>query len=269
MEQLDTDIDTKYNKILIQQELLLKDCLSLGFNLPIVKKVIRIACTLTDENRLITTELLSNIASRKLKIPRAGINKIIQNLLNNKFLIDGSRFTKLTILSNQTRFYIYQLIETYLGAHFSFLKKQVSQVKEKKIGTGCLTWHLDKLISFNLIKKVKVQNYLIFLPIKISDEEGILYFILRDPLNRLIVNLLLERETVYKVDFYKELNVKRAKMYYRIKNLIELGIISPLNDNEKAVFINLDKKDLITEIIFNILHTKRIENMTKLISIKN
>ena len=153
----------------------------------------------------------------------------------------------------------YHLIETYLGAHFSFLKKKLSQFKGDEIGTGCLTWHLDKLISFNLIKKVKIKNYLIFLPIEISDEEGILYFILRNNLNRLIVNLLLEREAMYKAEFYKELHFNRAKLYYDIKNLIELGIISPLFDNENVVCINLDKLDSIKEVILNILHAKMIK----------
>ncbi|MFX1498934.1 MAG: hypothetical protein ACFFBH_15520 [Promethearchaeota archaeon] len=258
MEQIVFDVDSKFNKILIHQEEFstkVKHLPSLGIDHPSVKKVIQVAIELTKENRLITTELLYNMARKELKISGVGLDEIIQMLISKRFLIDRSRFIKTTLLNNKTRSYIYHLIKNYKGIHFSLLKKKISKYNKKKIGIGHLRWHLDKLIRFNLIKKVKIKNYLIFLPVEISDEEGIFYFILRDTLNRLMVNFLLENESVYKTEFYKELNVKRTKTYYRIKNLIELGILSPRTDNK--VSINSDKNDLIKNIIRNILQGKR------------
>lgn len=261
MEQIFINADTKINQILIHQEEFttkVKDLSSLSLDHPSVKKVIQVAIELTNENRLITIELLYNIARKELKISGLGLDEIIQMLISKRFLIDRSRFIKTTLLNNKTRSYIYHVIRTYKGAHFSLLKKKLSKYNKKKIGTGHLTWHLDKLIRFNLIKKVRIKNYLIFLPVEVSNEEGILYFILRDTLNRLIVNFLLERESGYKADLYKELNLKRAKLYYRIKNLIESGIISPSPNNEKEVSINSDKKELIKSAITNILNDKKI-----------
>ena len=242
--------------------------LSLGLDHPSVQQVIQIALELTKEHRLITTELLYNRAKRKLKIPRQGLNTIIQMLLNRKILVDGSRFTKETVLRNKIRNYIFWLIKTNIGSHFSFLKKEVSQQKESEIGVGHLIWHLEKLIKFNLIKKIKIKNCTIFLPIEISDEEGIIYFILRDDLNRQIINILLEHESVKNTDIYKELNVQREKMYYRINKLIEFGIISPKADDEKIISINLSKKDLIMEVINSILYNEQFKEKNKLISMK-
>jgi len=242
--------------------------LSLGLDHPSVQQVIQIALELTKEHKLINTELLYNRAKRKLKIPRQGLNTIIQMLLNRKILVDGSRFTKETILRNKIRYYIYWLVKTNIGAHFSFLKRKVAQQKESEMGVGHLIWHLDKLIKFNLIKKVKVKNCTIFLPVEISDEEGILYFILRDDVNKLIVEILLEHESINKADIYKELNVKRENTYYRIKKLIELEVISPIAEDEKIISINLSKKDLIMEVINNILYNKQIKEKNKLLSMK-
>jgi len=215
--------------------------LSLGLDHPSVQQVIQIALELTKEHRLINTELLYNRAKRELKIPRQGLNSIIQMLLNRKFLVDGSKFIKETILRNKIRYYIYWLVKTNIGAHFSFLKKNVSQQKESEIGVGHLIWHLEKLLKFNLIKKVKVKNCTMFLPVEINDEEGILYFIMRDNLNRQIVEILLEHESVNKVDIYKDLNINRERTYYRIKKLIELEIISPIVEDVKSISINLSK----------------------------
>jgi len=242
--------------------------LSLGMDHPSVQEVIQIALELTKEHKLINTELLYNRAKRELKIPRQGLNTIIQMLLNRKILVDGSRFTKETILRNKIRYYIYWLIKTNIGAHFSFLKKEVAQQKESDMGVGHLIWHLEKLIKFNFIKKVKVKNCTIFLPVEISDEEGILYFIMRDDLNRQIVEILLENESVDKSDIYKGLNIKRENTYYRIKKLIELEIISPLAEDEKIISINLSKKNLIVEVDNNILYSKRIKEKNKLFSMK-
>lgn len=242
--------------------------LSLGLDHPSVQQVIQIALELTKEHKFINTELLYNRAKRELKIPRQGLNTIIQMLLNRKILVDGSRFTKETILKNKIRYYIYWLVKTNIGAHFSFLKNEVAQQKESEMGVGHLIWHLEKLIKFNFIKKVKVKNCTIFLPIEISDEEGILYFIMRDDLNRKIVQLLLEHESVKKADIYKDLNVEREKSYYRIKKLIEFEIVSPIDEDEKIISIKLSKKDLIMEVINNILYNRQLKEKNKLLAMK-
>ena len=242
--------------------------LSLGLDHPSVQQVIQIALELTKEHKIINTELLYNRAKRELRIPRQGLNTIIQMLLNRKILVDGSRFTKETILKNKVRYYIYWLVKTNIGAHFSFLKKEVAQQKESPMGVGHLIWHLEKLIKFNFIKKVKVTNCTIFLPVEISDEEGIMYFLLRDDSNRKIVQMLLEHESVNKADIYKDLNFKREYTYYRIKKLIDLEVISPLSEDEKHISINLRKKDLIRDVITNILYNNQIHEKKKLISMK-
>ena len=262
------DINTKFDEALTQLEEFIPKAKyppSLGLDHPSVKKVIQIALELTKEHRLINTELLYNRAKNELKIPKKGLKTIIQMLLNRRILVDGSRFIKMTVLINKTRDTIYWLVNTHIGAHFSFLKAKLSQLKQNEIGVGHLKWHLEKLIKFNFIRKVKVMNYTIFLPVEMSDEEGTLHFILRDDLTRDIVEFLIEHEPVIKTDLYKELNVKRGKIYYRIKKLIEMEIISALSNNEKYISLNLEKKDLLLEVINNDSYNKRIQNRNILI----
>lgn len=260
------DIDSSFNKALIQLEEYLsnpKYPSSLRLDHPSVKKVIQIALELTKENRLINSELLYNRAKKELKIPKVGLETIIQMLLNKKILVDGSRFIKMTVLINKTRDTIYWLVNTHVGAHFSFLRAKLSQIKQNEIGIGHLNWHLEKLITFNLIKKMTVMNYTIFLPFEIRDEEGILHFILRDKLNKEIIEFLMENGPVIKSDLYKELNIKRGTIYYRIKKLIEMEIISTFSNNQKYLSLNSEKKDLLLEVINK--YNKRIQDRNRLV----
>jgi len=252
MAQKTVDFDTNFNNLFIQLEEFLPNTkypLSLGLDHPSVKNVIKIALDLTKEKRLITFECLYNRAKNELQIPKGGLKTIIQMLLNKKILVDRSKYTKMTVLFNRTRHTLYQLVNTYIGAHFSFLKAKLSIINQNEIGVGQLKWHLEKLIAFNLIRKVKVMNYIIFLPIEISDEEAILHFVLRDELNKEIVEFLIEHEPVEKIDLYNEFNGKRGKIYYRIGKLIEMKIISAVYNSEEYLSLNSEKKEILLGVL--------------------
>ena len=152
---MDGNIGTKCNEVLIQLEFLQKpkNPTSLGLDHPSVIKVLQVALELTKENRLITSELLYNRAKNELRIPKRGLKAIIQMLLNKKILVEGSRFIKMTVLMNKTRESLFWLVNTYPGAHFSFLKAKLAQIKQNGIGVGHLNWHLEMLIKFNLIRE--------------------------------------------------------------------------------------------------------------------
>lgn len=120
----------------------------LSLDHPSVQNVLEIANELTKENKFLDTHTLYQRAKKRLKIPRKGLLKIIQLLIDNKVLVDGSRFTRESVLDNPLRKYVYQVILHNVGIHFSALKRRFST---KKIGsTGQLIWHLDMLIKFNI-----------------------------------------------------------------------------------------------------------------------
>jgi predicted transcriptional regulator len=111
------------------------------------------------------------------------------------------------------------------------------------------------------------MNYTMFLPVGISNEEGTLYFILRDDLNREIIELLIRNEHIPKADVYKILEVNRGKIYYRIKKLNEMGIISASSNSEKCIILNSEKKILLMELINKISGHRMTEERHMLISL--
>ena len=223
--------------------------LSLTLNHPSVQSVIEIAKEVINNNNVLDTELLYNLAKRRLKFPRKGLLSIIQLLINKKVLVEGSKYTKDDILNNKYRFNLYMFLTSYLGAHFSTIRKQIITDNSGALGSsGQLIWHLEMLMKFNYVKKIKIKNYTVFLPYEIDDEIGLLHFVLRDEIYLKIIQLLMSNEKLKKSEVHKLVDEKRETIYYRINNLIEFNIIE-LSGDDNSLILNSSKKDDIISII--------------------
>ncbi len=220
---------------------------TIGLEHPTVKRVIEIAEEILSNNKVLNVEILYNVAKKRLKIPRNGLLFIIQFLIDKKILIEGSKFSKETVLSNYVRNRIYRYIIMNPGVHFSILRKKA--LSEEVGSSGQLVWHLEMLLRFNYIKKIKVGHYTIFLPYEIDEDIGRILFILRDRINNKILHLLIENESFIKSDIYKEIDEKRADVYYRINNLLNHGIITLNKDLDTEMCINHDLKGDIIKIL--------------------
>jgi len=219
----------------------------IGLEHPTVKRVIEIAEELLSENKVLNMEILYKVAKKRLKIPRNGLLFIIQFLINKKILIEGSKFSRETVLSNHVRNRIYRYIRMNPGVHFSNLRKKA--LSEEAGSSGQLVWHLEMLLKFNYIKKIKVGHYSILLPYEFDEDVGRILFILRDRINNKIIHLLIENETFIKSEIYKKIDEKREDVYYRIKNLLDYGIITLNQDLDKEMCINNDLKEEIIKIL--------------------
>ena len=219
----------------------------IGLEHPTVKRVIEIAEEILSENKVLNVETLYNVAKKSLKIPRNGLLFIIQFLINNKILIEGSKFSRETVLSNNIRNRIYRYIRMNPGVHFSILRKKT--LSGEAGSSGQLTWHLGMLLKFNYIKKIKVGNYSVLLPYEFDEDIGRILFILRDRINSKIIHLLIEYETFIKADIYKKIEEKREDVYYRINNLINHGIITLNQELDKEICINHNLKETIVKFL--------------------
>ena len=219
----------------------------IGVDHPSVKRVLEIAEEIMRKNKILNIENLYNLAKKQLKIPRNGLLSIIQFLINKKILIEGSKFSKETVLSNYIRNGIYNYIRIHPGVHFSILRKKA--LPEERGSSGQLVWHLEMLLKFNYIKKIKVGNYTVFLPFDIDEEVGIILFLLRDRINYKVIHLLFKENTIIRSKIYKEIEEKREDVYYRINNLIDQDIIILSDRLDKEICINPNTKELISDIL--------------------
>lgn len=214
---------------------------------PTVKRVLEIAERILSENKVLNVETLYNVAKKSLKIPKNGLLSIIQYLLNKKILIEGSKFSRETVLSNGIRNRIYRYIIMNPGVHFSILRKKT--LSEEAGSSGQLVWHLGMLLKFNYIKKIKIGNYSVLLPYELDENVGRIFFILKDRINSKIIHLLIENKTFIKSDIHKKIEEKRENVYYRINNLLGHDLITYCEPSDKALCINKNVKDAIEEIL--------------------
>ena len=219
----------------------------IGLEHPTVKRVIEIAEEILSKNKVLNIETLFNVVKKRLKIPKKGLLFIIQFLINKKILIEGSKFSRETVLSNYIRNRIYRYIIMNPGVHFSILRKKA--LSEEVGSSGQLVWHLEMLLKFNYIKKIKVGHYTVLLPYEIDEDIGRILFILRDRINNKIIHLLIENETFIKSEIYKKIEEKREDVYYRLKNLVDHCIITLNQDLDKEMCINHDLKEEIIKIL--------------------
>ncbi len=223
---------------------------SIGLEHPNVKKVIEIAEEIMSKNKVLNIETLYNVAKKSLKLPRNGLLFIIQLLINKKVLIEGSKFSRETVLVNPTRRGLYNYISANPGAHFSILRKRALSMGSES--SGQLVWHLEMLLNFNYIYKIKVGNYTVFLPIEMEVDLGIINFLLRDKINRKIVDLLRTQRSIKNSEIFKFLDEKREQVNYRLKTLINYDLICFKEDLSKEVYLNPDKQEDVINILNNI-----------------
>lgn len=219
----------------------------IGLDHPSVRRVLEIAEEIMSNNKVLNVENLFNLAKKRLKIPRRGLFSIVHFLMHKKILIEGSKFSKETVLLNQIRRGIYNYIRTNPGVHFSILRKKA--LNQELGSSGQLVWHLEMLFKFNFIKKIKVGNYTVYTPFDTGEIEGKILFLLRDKINYKLIQLLVQKDSLLKSEFYKEVEEKRESVYYRIKNLINHKIITSNEDSDKILSINPDLKEIITKIL--------------------
>ena len=210
---------------------------------PNVQRIIAIAEDIMNQNKTLTIERLYNVSKKVLKIPRSGLISIIHFLINNHVLLEGSKFSKETVLENYLRKNILEYIRINGCAHFSNLRKKVATESDGSLGSsGQLVWHLEMLMKFNYIKKIKVGNYSVFFPYMEDEKTAKVLFLMKDRINREIFGLLGERGPIIKADIHKEIDERREDVYYRINNLINQNLLKYDQASKEISLYQIDKK---------------------------
>jgi len=220
----------------------------LGLNEPNIRAVLDIAEEIMHSGKTLDVEYLYNISKKKLNISRRILLDIIDFLLGNHVLVEGTRFTRDEILENTYRAQIWKLIETQGGVHFSFIKKHVFfETPDNPGSPGQLLWHLGLLLKFKYIKRCKSRNYTVFMPSTLDEKIGIACFLMNDSVNLNILKLFLQQPSVRKTDVYKDSSEARDTVHYRIKSLIECGFIKVDQANEDELQLQKEKRDVVAK----------------------
>ncbi|MBA7613825.1 hypothetical protein ES703_21082 [subsurface metagenome] len=83
----------------------------MGLDPSMVQKVLKIAHKLIRKHKTLNTQVLYNVSKKQLQLPRRGLMKILKFMLNEKIIINGSQYTKETVLKSSIRRKIYESID--------------------------------------------------------------------------------------------------------------------------------------------------------------
>ena len=164
--------------------------------------------------------ITAKIAKKKINISYNGICGILKSLVEKNIIVEGSKLTKYDIFSNLNRKKIYEFIIKNPGIHFNKL------VKSLNISVFSVEWHLNILLKFDLIRKVKIEKYDAYFDSKLpSKNDEILHIISREKCKKIIQYLNQNNEGYSKNYLSKELQIHSNTISTYIEKLEEFGLL--------------------------------------------
>lgn len=223
---------------------------------PDVQAVIQVAEELVENNQVIDIDLLYKFAKRKLNYKGQVLFSIIQLLIKEGIIVEGTKMVKDQVLLNENRSKIYEFIRAYPGVHFSIIKEQIFGSEDNETGsTGQFIWHIDILMKFRFIKRLEVMKYSLFLPYEMDDNFGTYFFLLRNRIKRKIVKCVDKEEKIEQAKIPDKILESKGTVYYHLKSLKEKKVVKSAKsetNNNTEVWLNPDKVELLNNIIQNI-----------------
>ena len=201
------------------------------------KLVLNIVHEYINKNRHFDTNTIipfinSRFSKSSVNINTNGIKSILQSLIRKNIIIDGSKLTKENVLSNENRKFIFKYINKNPGIYFYKL------VKDLDLSIPVVGWHLNILLKFKFISKVKIDNRdTYFEEDKKSGVNKAIHIITQEKSQKIIKYLLLNNEGNTKNNLSVKLGMHFNTIAKCIENFEELGLIIKKNLPKKTLYI--------------------------------
>ena len=180
------------------------------------------------------SDLVSFINNRNFQesngLNHNGIEHIIDSLASKHIIVEGSKITRNTILSNLNRRSIYEEIKNNPGIYLNKLSKNLG------LSIFLTNWHLNLLLRFNLIRKQENNNQIAYFDSELPlENDYILQIISRVKCSELIEYLKLNLKGCTKSQIAKTLRMHHTTVNKYLEILV---------DNQLVNHRTLDKQNL-------------------------
>lgn len=182
------------------------------------RKILAIVDRLITTNQPVKIKDLFIIAKRELKFPSTEIDQAIWKLISKKYIVDGTKITKTTVLENKNRQEVLKLIFNDPGIHIREIRNQLT------MGSYLTTWHLQMLEKFGYVRKKLHKNQIILFPYFLKEEYEEAFKVLKDQRTFEINEYIFEQESVYLSDIMEkfELDAKMAQSFLDVLSGVNL-----------------------------------------------
>ena len=152
-------------------------------------------------------------------------------------IVEGSKITRNTILSNLNRRSIYEEIKSNPGTYLNKLSKDLG------LSIFSTNWHLDILLKFNMIRKQEINNHITYFDSELpSENDYILQIISRAKCSEIIEYLKLNSEGWTKSQIAKTLRMHHTTVNKYLEILIDSQLVNPrILDNKNFYCLNTEK----------------------------
>lgn len=193
-------------------------------------------------------DLVSFIKNRNFQedngLNHNGIKQILDSLATKHMIVEGSKITRNTILSNLNRSSIYEEIKNNPGMYLNKLSKDLG------LSIFLTNWHLNMLLRFNMIRKQEFNNQIAYFDSELpSENDNILQIISRAKCSELIEYLKLNSKGCTKSQIAKTLRMHHTTVNKYLEILIDSQLVN---------IRTLDKKNLY------LLNTEKLNQLKSL-----
>ncbi len=166
-----------------------------------------------------------------------GIMHILDSLAAKYVIVEGSKITKNTSLSNLNRRIIYEEIKNNPGIYLNKLSTNLG------ISIFLTNWHLNILLKFNMIRKQEINNHIVYFDSELPTENDyILHIISRVKCSDLIEYLKLNSEGCTKSQIAKTLRMHHTTVSKYLEILIDIELVNlRIYGNKNLYCLNIDR----------------------------
>jgi len=173
-----------------------------------------------------------------------GINHILDSLVAKHMIVEGSKITRNTILSNLNRSSIYEEIKNNPGMYLNKLSKNLG------ISIFLTNWHLIILLRFNMIRKQEFNKQIAYFDSELpSENDYILQVISRAKCSEIIEYLKLNSKGCTKSQITKTLRMHHTTVNKYLETLIENQLVNlKIIDNKNGYCLNAEKLEQLKSL---------------------
>jgi len=202
-----------------------------------------------NQNRVCyTPDLVSFIRNRNFQednsLNHNGIKHILDSLVTKHVIVEGSKITRNTILSNLNRSSIYEEIKNNPGMYLNKLSKDLG------LSIFLTNWHLNILLRFNMIRKQEFNNQIAYFDSELpSENDYLLQVISRVKCSELIEYLKLNSKGCTKSQIAKTLRMHHTTVNKYLKILMDSQLVNlRFLDKKNLHCLNNEKLDQLKSL---------------------
>ncbi len=185
--------------------------------------------------KALVSHIKYTVSKSSLNINDDGIKHIIKSLLENNYIVQGSRLTRNNVLNNLNRKKIHDTIIQNPGLYRNKLAKKL-QLSNHVVG-----WHVNILLKFNFIKKEMVNKHEIYYDSTLNSINTKVCYLLAKNISQEIINYILYESNIgiTKTRISNTLNIHYSIIGKYINDLEEVDILEKKKlPNQTLYFLN-------------------------------